>query len=399
MRSSSASTPVAPPSNRMRRALVLVGTLVAVAALGAGALVSCKDDPHLRSDGGSAISGGECVAKPGELPEPTCDNSSKECTPQPGCTVDESACGSTSTCLPLADQKGKKQKDLRMRRLNIAAPDALAAEFIQRTVVTQNIDLDKKACGEVGKGLFTWILRVDRETNELVTGGAPPPKDPFGQGFCFANFSAGGIPIEPARFPIAFEGDTFHTTEKKKLNVPVFLSEDLSSSIVLPLSDVTISGVTLTDDGNCVGSFRKEGLLGSECVEDTSSCPKWLTSGALGGYMTLEEADAVTIQELARSLCVVLSKGVPGPNGKCARDSAGKIVFKGDYCSTSKKAGDCGDSMWLAATFAASGATIFDGQGVPGCNGFGRDGGTDASSTDAQTPDAAVDASRDATPE
>ena len=112
--------------------------------------------------------------------------------------------------------------------------------------------------------------------------------------------------------------------------------------------------------------------------------------------MTLEEADAVTIQELARSLCVVLSKGVPGANGKCARDSAGKIAFKGDYCSTSKTAGDCGDSMWLAATFAASGATIFDGQGVPGCSGFGRDGGTDASpQPDAQVPDA----SQDATPE
>ena len=161
MRSSFAH--VVPQANRMRRAVVLVSTLVAVSALGAAALVSCKDDPHLRSDGGSAVSGGSCVAKPGELPEPTCDNSSNECAPQPGCTVDEQACGSASTCMPLADQKGKKQKDLRKRRLKIAAPDALAAEFIQRTVVTQNIDLDKKACGEVGKGLFTWILRVDRE--------------------------------------------------------------------------------------------------------------------------------------------------------------------------------------------------------------------------------------------
>lgn len=364
-------------------------------ALGSS-LSSCQDDPHLRSDGASLGGSGACQAKPGELPAPDCDNSTNDCVVEQGCSVDESACGSSSTCQPLADQKNAKVKDLRFRRLNITAPDALAQEFIQRTVVTLNVDLDAKQCGEVGKGLFSWIFRVDREKNELITGGAPPPKDPFGQGFCFASYDANGIQIEPARFPIAFEGNTFKTTEKRKLNVPVFLSDDLASSIVLPLTDVVVSGVTLSDDGNCVGSFRKEGLR-ADCTEDTSSCPKWRTGGALGGYMTLEEADAVIIRDLQRSLCVVLSKGAPGPGGKCTRAADGSIAFKGDYCSKTKTAGDCQDAVWLSATFAASGAKIFDGQGVPGCSGATtRDGGADAQPPpDAASQPDAADAATD----
>ncbi len=374
---------------------IALAALVGLGTAFVSSLSSCQDDPHLRNDGAS-LSGGACQAKPGELPAPDCDNSSNDCALEQGCALDEGACGSASTCMPLADQKASKTKDLRIRRLNIAAPDALAQEFIQRTVVTLNIDLDAKKCGEVGKGLFSWILRVDREKNELTTGGAPPPKDAFGQGFCFANYDANGIGIEPAKFPIAFEGNTFKTIEKRKLNVPVFLSDDLASSIVLPLTDVIVSGVTLSDDGNCVGSFKKEGLR-ADCTEDTSSCPKWRTAGALGGYMTLEEADAVIIRDLQRSLCVVLSKGAPGPGGKCTRAPDGSIAFKGDYCSKTKTAGDCQDSVWLAATFAASGTKIFDGAGVPGCSGAStRDGGTDAKPpVDAAPGDASLDAAGD----
>ncbi len=350
-----------------------------VAIASAVALASCKDDPHLRSDGGSVSGGsGACVAKAGELPAPDCDNSSKDCTREPGCNIDEGTCGAASTCLPLANNSGKRQQDFRFRRLNVAAPEALAAEFIQKTVVTANVDLDAKQCGEVGKGLFSWLARIDRDTNELLTGGAPPPRDPLKQGFCFARFNANGIPIEPARLKIAFEGNTFKTVEKQRLNVPVFLSDDLASSIVLPLSDVIVQGVTVSSDGNCIGKLNTAGIR-ADCTDDPGACSKWTTAGALGGYMTLEEADAVIIRDLSgRSLCVVLSRGVPGPDGRCKRTN-GVIDFKGDYCSKDKQAGSCQDSVWLAATFAASAVNIFDGAGVPGCSGAGtRDAGPDS---------------------
>ena len=117
-------------------------------------------------------------AKAGELPTPNCDNSSNACSPTPGCTIDEAQCGSKSTCLPIGDNTGKDVLNLRIRRLNIATPAALASPFIQNTVVNGGMDLAEKSCAEQGKGLFTWLLRVDKKAGTIVTGGSPPATDP-----------------------------------------------------------------------------------------------------------------------------------------------------------------------------------------------------------------------------
>ena len=68
-----------------------------------------------------------------------------------------------------------------------------------------------------------------------------------------------------------------------------------------------------------------------------------------------------------------------------------KIIAKGDYCSTSNKPGDCQDSFWLSATFAAAAVKINDGSSEPTCQGAsdgGTDGGTDSG---ADSGDAAGD--------
>lgn len=380
---------------------------IALTALIVGGLIfACSDDPHLRtSPGQNNGTGGACQAGAGELPAPNCDNSRKECEPIAGCTIDEAACGSASSCLPTADNTGKSVVDLRIRRLNVAAPAALAAPFIQKTIVTNGIDFDAPKCGEGGKGLFTWLLRVDRTTNSLTTGGAPPSSDPLGKGFCFAHFDAAGNVVEPVTLPIQFEGDTFKTLEKKKLNVPIFLSTELSSVVVLPITDVTVQGVSLSTDGNCIGGFNKNALA-ANCSDNPDVCSKWNTAGSLGGYITLEEADNVFIKDLNRTLCVVLSQGSPGPDLKCIREN-GQIAFKGDYCSTTKQPGGCQDSTWMAATFAAAAVDIFDGAngGGDGCAGGSvgsADAGTDSSATtdsgsfDDSGADADVDAGADA---
>ncbi len=359
--------------------------LVVGAALAAVA-IACEDDPHRRTDPGKLLGGGgACEAKPGELPKPDCDNSSRSCVPSPGCTIDEGRCGSKSTCLPLADNKGKDVLDLRIRRLNIAAPAALSSSFIQNTVVNSGIELAQPTCAENGKGLFTWLLRVDTKNGTLVTGGAPPPTDPLGQGFCFANFQLGATKVSPLTAKIEISAEkTFRTLERQDVNIPIFLSEQLSSAIILPLRDVRIEGVTLSAEGNCIGAFNAA-ALDPGCFEDRELCPKWQTAGALGGFITLEEADEVKIRDLNnKSLCAFLAtdSGV-----KCVRDGAGKIVYKGDYCSTDKSAGSCQDSVWLAATFAASAAKVFDGNGlVEGCSGASTgpvDAGSEAGITDA----------------
>lgn len=354
---------------------------LAIASLGGAALVAiaCEDDPHRRTTTEQATTtGGACEAQPGELPKPNCDNSDNKCEAQPGCTIDEAKCGSASTCLPMSDNKGKDVLDFRIRRLNIAAPAALAADFIQNTIVTLNIDLPAKECGELGKGLFTWLLRVDKTQNVLTTGGAPPSDDPFGKGFCFASFTLGDNHVQPITTPIVFDGDTFKSTATLDLNIPIFLANEVASAIVLPISKAHIEGVTISEDSNCIGKFNPT-ALDPGCYDDRALCQKWQTAGSLGGFITLEKADQVKIRDLNyKSLCSFLSGDT---NLTCTRDASGKILYKGDYCSTDQSPGGCADSVWLAATFAASAVHIFDGKGsVEACSGAIApvDGGADA---------------------
>lgn len=357
-------------------------------------VVSCADDEHRRTSREQAMGGGgACEAAPGEIPSATCDNSEGNCSPTPGCSIDEARCGSKSTCLPTGDNRGKDVLDFRIRRLNIATPPALAGSFIQNTVVNLNIDLDEKSCGELGKGLFTWLLQVDRKTNTMITGGAPPSADPIGTGFCFARFDLNGQRVEPIVAKIAFEGSKFTALERANVKIPIFLSDQLASAILLPISQALVKDVTISEDGNCIGHFR-EAALDPSCVEAREICTKWTTSGALGGYITLDEADSVKIRELNnKSLCSFLSGET---ELTCKRDASGAVLYKGDYCSKTSAPGGCQDSVWLAATFAASAVKIFDGKGkVEGCSGAvtGDAGAGDAAAADAS--DDAADAATD----
>ena len=298
-------------------------------ALAAAILTVACDDPHLRSDGGTSTptQEGGCSATPGTFPIANCDNSDHSCSTTPSqCTIDKATCGDPATCLPIGNNMGKTVQDFRLRRLNVIAPAPLAKQFIQAQVVTDNIDLNAKQCGEVGKGLFNWLLRVDRTANTLVTGGAPPTTDPFGQGFCFATFTtADNIPVAPITSPITFAGDTFQSTTKLKLNIPVFLTAEIASAIILPITDILLQNVTISADDNCIGTFNQE-ALDPGCFDDPSSCYKWNTNGALGGYITIKEADEVNITDLGESLCVLLTGTTKQPNtGKCPRDGQGNL--------------------------------------------------------------------------
>ena len=354
-----------------------VGGLMGAAVLGVGitALAAACYDPPEKNTAVAPITAEACKATPGTFPAANCDSSQNVCT-STGCTIDPS-CGSTSTCLPLADNAGKSTIDLRIRKLFVIAPATLATTFMQTVVITKNIDLNAKKCGESGAGSFNWLLRVDRTAGTLETGGAPPSTDPFGTGYCFYNHTTPkGIAVAPAKGNITFTGDTFASDKIPKLNVPIFLNGDVANAIVLPLSEVVIKDTTLSDGDNCVGKFDI-GALDSTCGEDPTTCVKWKTNASLGGFIPLEDADKVDVTDLGRSLCVVLTGadgGAPPSGGvnRCPRDASGKLQLtdaqRGDYCSTSKQPGDCRDSFWLTATFAASAVKITDGAGVPECS-------------------------------
>jgi len=328
----------------------LRSTFVLVALL----VVAC-DDERRRTPRTELGPSGPCFVEPGKLPSPTCDDARGACAPAGACAIDEARCGASSTCLPLASNLGSSVKSLRIRRLNVTAPAALASALIQQLVVTANIDLAAPTCGENGTGQFSWLLRVDTEANVLTTGGALPTSDPFARGYCFAETTIGTTPIAPIQLRIERTGNTFRTVEERDVNIPIFQSNDPTNAFVLPISAARIEGATLSDGGDCIGRFEARALDGT-CTEDRTVCAKWRTAGALGGFITLETADRVLLRELGnRSLCAFLAGET---SLTCARDANGRIRYRGDYCSTERAAGGCADSVWLAATFAASAVRI-----------------------------------------
>jgi hypothetical protein len=285
----------------------------------------------------------------------------------------------------MADNSGQTVDSLRLRKLNVTAPPALAEHFIQAGVIDQGVNL-KDYCGEGGDGSFSWLVQFDTVKNQITTGGAPPTDNPFTTGYCFVNQNIGGLPVAPVTVSVTKGSDgSWASASIPKLYVPIYISGDPNNVVVLPLTDTTVQGVTLSPDGNCIGSYNPDGVTSPTTAgtcedKDDSSCQRWHTAGSLGGFITLKEAEGVQVQTLGKTLCVLLTGGTSTTNGgaDCATDANGNVTAQGDYCSTTNSPGGCADSYWLAATFAGSAAIITAGSSVPACNGSlvgGGDGG------------------------
>jgi hypothetical protein len=350
--------------------------------------------PPPTSSGSSGGPGGACQAGAGVFPAPNCDNTDESCTaPNPACPT--SPCNGSSPCLAMADNTGNPVDDMRLRKLNVTAPPALALAFIQASVIDQGVNL-KSYCGEGGDGSFSWLVRFDPTNGKVTTGGAPPTDDPFHVGYCFVNATVNGLQVKPVTVNVTQGSDgTWSSDVIEKLNVPIYVHGDPQNVVVLPISQARVQGVGLSKDGNCIGTYNPDGVTSpqgatSTCLDqDPSSCQRWHTAGSLGGYITLKEAEGVYVADLGKTLCVLLTQGAATTNGgkDCATDANGDVTAAGDFCSTtdSPASGSCHDSFWLAATFAASAALITDGASVSACNGSqltdaGSSSGGDAAS-------------------
>jgi hypothetical protein len=349
------------------------GTGAVVLALGApavfGGCSSSSTPPPANTGGGDGASGPSCTTAAGEMPPPDCDDTDESCpAPSPACPT--TPCNGSSACLAMADNTGKATQDFRFRKLNITAPAALAQKFVQQAVIDQ--------------GTFNWLVRFDPNSKQVTTGGAPPSTDPFGLGYCFVKDTIQGLPVQPVTVNMTQGSDGSWSSDAiTKLFVPIFLAGGDAGTgvVVLPLSQAKVSGVTIAG-GNCIGSYNPDGVTsptaGGTCSDyDPSSCQRWHTAGALGGYITLNESEGVNVQTLGKTLCVLLTGGSSTTQGgtECATDANGNVTAQGDYCSTTNSPGGCADSYWLAATFAASAVTINDGSADPNCNGSGFTGG------------------------
>ncbi len=348
-----------------------------------------------------ASSAGQCSTKPGEFPAANClpfAPSMQSCTASSQ-ACNTAPCSMTSSCLAMADNSGQSVASLRMRKLLITAPPALAFEppnktFVQKTVIDEGLNLQNQ-CGEPGTGTFNWLIQVDTTNNMVVTGGAPPAKDPFGAGYCFVNANVNGLHVGAVSAKLTKNTDGSYSSENiPTLNVPIFVASGTAgaanapSVIILPLANSKVENVTLTENGNCIGHYNSNAVTptsSTTCVDtDDTTCVRWSTAGSLGGHITLEAADGVDVPQLAESLCVLLAPNAPvdtsNPAEKhCARDGSGKIMTQGDFCEATNTAGGCADSFWLSATFAASAAKISATPNDPACSGetigSGGDGG------------------------
>ena len=369
--------------------------------------------------------GAACCAGAGQFPDPQCDDGNeKQCaaSANPVCSI-ASMCGSTTTCEPLATNTGGID-NFRMRRLIVAAPTALANPAAQNAVVTNAIDMNEPQCQELGTGDFNWLLSFNMNAMTLTTGGAPacdltdtvaangfPACNPYTTGYCFVNKLVPGskpIQVAPATVPIAQAADgTWGTsTTIPVLNIPIYFGVP-PAIIVLPISGGSIKGVTISPDGNCIGSVNPAALaapaagspMPNACSDNYQACSKWKTDGSLAGYITLEVADTVNVALLNQTLCSLLTGDTGGtaPNGAHACTKVnGVIQDKGDFCSTTAAPGGCADSYWLAATFSASAVKIdTTGTSNPDCMG-GGDSGTPAVDSGSDSGSAADSGAGDA---
>lgn len=334
-----------------------------------------------------AATGGSCATTPGTFPPANCDPYGGATCPAPSPACNTMPCTANSACLAMADNSGKTPYGLRIRKLNVTAPPNLAQHFIQTGIIDRGINLHN-ACGESGDGTFSWIIQFDPTSKTLTTGGAPPSSDPFGVGYCFVHETLSGLNVQPTMTSMTQAADgTWASGVIPKLYVPIFVA--MSSPIVLPITHAQVKGVSISPHGNCIGSYNPDGVdspASDGTCADNGGCERWRTAGSLGGFITLQEADAIPIALNAnKSLCTMLT-GVSDPNDQthCPRDKNGNVTATGDFCSKTDMpaTSDCADSYWLAATFAASAAKINDGSMDPNCNGsmlmMGGDAGTDA---------------------
>jgi hypothetical protein len=345
-----------------------------------------------------ASSGGQCTTNPGEFPAPNCvpyDPSAQVCNPVGTCNT--APCQANSACLAMANNSATGVANLRMRKLLVTAPPALAFQppshtFVQKTVIDEGINLDNQ-CGEPGTGTFNWLIQLDTANNKVTTGCAPPSADPFNTGYCFVNATIEGLHVGPVTVDLTTNADgSYSSAVIDKLYVPIFVAQGTAgasnapSVIVLPLSKAAVHNVTISADHNCIGHYNSDAVTatGATCVDtDDTTCVRWTTAGSLGGFITLDDADSVDVPQLAESLCVLLAANAmvdtSDPNEKhCQKDSSGHVMAKGDFSSTTDAAGGCADSYWLSATFAASAAKISATATDPACSGevIGGDGGT-----------------------
>ncbi len=232
------------------------------------------------------------------------------------------------------------------------------------------VTLEEPVCNQGGTGTATWLLQFDTAASTLKTGGAKPVADP-NDGYSFDMETLDGFSVAPVTLMnVAVDpGGVVSSGTAQVLNIPFFLDSSGTSSILLPLQQLSLQPGTLSSGNDCIGSYNADGLQASNNCQPMTGTSGFIDGGRLSAFITLEEADTVIITAVNESLCVVLT-GDPTTYGTtnsdgvtvCARNSDDEIVYKGDWCAQTNSGASvtCFDAVEITANFAASSIKIND---------------------------------------
>jgi len=288
--------------------------------------------------------------------------SSAPCVPTDAACYFAGPAGPGAECLAKADNTGQGKWQGRFSSILVKAPASLAGEFVQTQVIDKGISLKQPDCWENGDGTFSWLFEIDSTTNKMKTGGGLPVTDPQA-GSCFVKMPNAALPIAPIEADVTVNGKSF-SAQDLDVNVPIFLSPtNTSNPIILPLHKVDVEATFNDENHNCSGKFNGDELDPvNNCEPDTKMIPPqraWTPGGTLKGYITIDEADQVMIDELGATLCVLLAgQSWKGPNKDCKSSTqwAQNERPEGDWCSKTNAAADatCKDAYKLEGAFSAS---------------------------------------------
>lgn len=224
------------------------------------------------------------------------------------------------------------------------------------------------ACHLSGAGTFSWLIRFDLPTGNLLTGGAKPTAAPAGP-YSFVDETVstgmGTLHVQPVSLAAPVTPTCKFDSGPGDLVMPIYLDSAGTQALFMPLHGVRLHGAISPDHG-CIGRYNAEGLDPANACFPDDATPAFQDGGLLEANILLEEADKIPISSLNQTLCVLLTGnpaqyGAPGPNGMtvCKRVN-GKIVFPGDWCSSTDQPASptCTDAVRLTAGFAAQAVTI-----------------------------------------
>jgi hypothetical protein len=337
----------------MRLAELGIFTLL---SLGMSSATGCSSDNDSGKKAGSGGSGGS-------------SSSGAACKPKAASCYVAGPDGPGNECMAKADFSAADVTQLRLTSHQVQSPTALAAPFVQDSVITKKSALAEPECNLDGLGEFNLLTQVDTTKKEITIGGGVPQAlvGPATSGTCWAVFTDPVSKLDVKQVTATYTESAGEISAKfPSFVMPIYVEDKFTpeSAVLVPLHEMELE-MKLSADKNCVGRYAADKLDPSLSCAPGEGEFAWEPAGTYQGYITVEEADRVMVVSLGETLCVVLTgdvkkwKGTPEPSCKSSqgyKDTGG--MPKGDWCSTTNSAGGCQDSWKLVIGFSAQAIDI-----------------------------------------